>query len=78
MQDTTPITFLGLLRKYAGNINRAHPLELKAARNAVPENVTPLNHFARAVKNYKLECKRKHKKICTSREGLCEPDKCCC
>ena len=79
MEHTTaPITYATLLRKYGGLLIRAHELELKAARKAVPEGVPPMRHLEFAVHNYMLECKRKHKHICTNRDGLCEEDKCNC
>lgn len=78
MRTEPPITFLNLLRKYGGNIMRAHELELKAAVRAVPAGKSKWQHLSDAAHNYKLECKRKYKRICTNKDGLCEEDKCCC
>lgn len=52
-----PITFLSLFRKYGGNIKNAHPLELRAATNALPHKENALRAYFEAEREYKREQK---------------------
>lgn len=82
MRNEPPITFLNLLRKYRGNIKRAHPLEMKAAARAVPAGKNKMEHLFDSAHNYIEETVQraaaKGQKLCFNKDGLCEEDHCRC
>jgi hypothetical protein len=81
--NTHPITYLSLMQKY-GDIKKAHPLEMRAAANAVPEGVNHLTTLFAAAREYEAEVESKaeatgiHPAVCFNRDGHCEDDHCRC
>jgi hypothetical protein len=77
------ITYFTLLKKYAGDITKAHPMEKWAALLNTPNDMTHFAAYQEAVNEYRLftvlKAAAKGKAMpCINRQGLCEDDKCNC
>lgn len=72
------------MRKYNGDIKKAHTLELQAAARAIPEGKNALTALFEASREYESEVTKEsqhtgiHPAVCFNKDGHCEDDHCRC